>query len=265
MNQTASDIKKILKTVWQNLPLWCPIMGSHIHRLGIVRVCIGALGMYLSVPVFMIVHAVVIQGLMRWIIFPVLEFDGLTTRQFIILDRYRVSGLSVVDKFHCLFCGWVNGICTFLDHQVDRIAGTPLALGTSRRTILAVTCLAYTLPAVIIQTLFFFIYNYVIAAPLDLDKVYYGSLIRQYCMAKPYASSHPLWARRFLTYQKISWAALGLALRQIESAWCPIRHFETMENAVFPDHHQLFFEPHQVDQLRRFLGRHRTVLERKID
>jgi hypothetical protein len=247
------------------LPLWCPIMGSHIQRLGVTRVVIGAIGMYLSIPVFMIVHAIVIQLFLRWAIYPFLGLGHLTTEKFLILDRYKVRGLSAIDKFHCLFCGWVSGICTFLDHIVDLISNTPRTITPFKRIILALVCMTYTLPALMIQTCFFFIYNYLIAAPLRLEKVYYGPLIKQYCFVEPYARKHRVWTRRFLTYQKISWRALGLALKQIESAWCPIKHFEKMGNVTFPDHHKLFFEPDKVDELRRFLCQHGTALERKLN
>lgn len=253
------------QSVWQNLPLWCPIMGSHIHRIGLLRVFVGAVGMYLSVPVFILVHAVVIQIVFRWIIFPVLGLGSLSTEQYIILDRYKVEGLSWIDKLHCLFCGWVNGICTFLDCRVDLISSCPIPLTRFKKAILTLVCLVYTVPAVMVQLLFFLVYNYLIAAPLELEKVYYGPLIHCYCFKNPYAQKHRPWARRFLVYQKISWQALGAALKQIESAWCPIKHFERMEKGIYPNHHRLFFEPHQVGALRRFLRRHKTVLDRKLD
>jgi hypothetical protein len=64
----------------------------------------------------------------------------------------------------------------------------------------------------------------------------------------------------YLLYQKISWTALERALEQIESAWCPIKHFERMESVIYPPHHKLFFEPHQILQLHAHLLEHGTVL-----
>lgn len=255
MNLAPGSIKK----TWQNLPLWCPIMGSHIHRLGVCRVCLGALGMYLSIPMFVIVHGVVIHGLLGWVVYPILGFDRLNTGRFIILDRYKIKGLSAVDKLHCLFCGWANGVCTFLNHSVDLISQAHHPLTRGKRTMLALICGAYTLLALPIQILFCFVYNYLIAPPLNLEKVYYGGLIRRYFYSQPYGRSHPPWARRFLTWQKVCWAGLDLALGHIESAWCPIRHFEKMNNVVYPDHHKLFFKPHQIHELRSFLKQYGSV------
>jgi hypothetical protein len=258
------DRRKIdfLRAAWEKLPLWCPILGSHIHRLGFLRVMVGAIGMYASIPVFILIHAVTIQLIMRLVVYPIFNLGTLNTKNFIILDRYKVEGLSAVDKFHCLFCGWANGIYTFLNDRTDRISETLPPLGRPQKVLLGCVCLSYILPSVIIQTLLFFIYNYLIASPLRLEKVYYGPLVRQYQRNSAYAEQYGPWGRRFLVYQKITWTALGLALRQIESAWCPIKHFEKMTNIVYPDHHRLFFEPHQIDELRRFLSEHGTVLAR---
>lgn len=219
--------------------------------------------MYLSIPVFMLIHAITIQIMLRWIVYPLLRLDRLSTKKFIVMDRYKVNGLSFIDKFHCLFCGWANGMYTFLNNRVDFISQNPQSLGPIKTAIMGFFCVIYTPPALFIQFLQFFIYNHLIAAPLELEKVYYTPLINQYHTDSTYAIKHKTWPRRFLIYQKITWAALGLALRQIESAWCPIKHFEEMEDFVFPDHHKLFFEPHQIDELRDFLSTNGTVLDKK--
>lgn len=253
----------LTKRQWQRLPLWCPIMGTHLHRLGFLRVATGALGMYLSIPVFMLVHIFVIQLVLRLAVFPLLDLKYPGTRRFIILDRYKVKGLSVVDKFHCLFCGWVNGICLFLDNQTDFLSTHRSLPSVGKRGFFVLLGLIYTPAALSIQLVFFLIYNYLIAVPLELEKVYYTELILRYFRQTPYAAGHSPWTRRFLTYQKITWQGLSVALKQIESAWCPIRHFEKMNGVRYPDHHKLFFEPQQIDALRRHLALHGSVLSKE--
>lgn len=233
-------------------------MGSHIYRLGFIRVLIGAIGIYLSIPVFLLIHAIVIQVLLKFVVHPFLNLGDLATHRFIVLDRYKVSGLSIIDRLHCLFCGWANGLNTLLNYTVDTISKGQIKICIFQKTILYLLCLLYLPSALIVQTCFFFIYNLLIAAPLSLEKVYYGSLIRTHINS--YARSFSGSARLFLVYQKISWAALGLALKQIESAWCPIRHFEKMEGVIYPDHHRHFFEPDQIEQLRTHLMEYGTVL-----
>ncbi|MFH1356368.1 MAG: hypothetical protein ABII18_04460 [bacterium] len=263
MNESYRVAEQYLEKAWNNLPLWCPIMGSHVRRLGFLRVFIGAVGMYLSIPVFMLVHTFVVTLALRYIIHPFLNMGDVQTQNFIIMDRYKVKGLSAVDTFNCLFCGWANGMCTLINRSVDRISENPQKINLFYQFIVATLCAIYTIPALVIQTIFFYIYNYLIATPLKLEKVYYEEIIQKYFVDSDYASVHGSWTKGFLRYQKVTWSALGQALRQIESAWCPIKHFERSEDVVYPDHHKLFFEPDQIDELRYFLRNHKTVLERK--
>lgn len=251
-----------MRGLFENLPVWCPIMGNHIRRLGIIRVAIGAAGIYCAVPLFLVLHVVVVGLLVQRIIIPMTGMKRVDSKKYIILDRYRVEGLARIDKLHCLFCGWANGICTLLHDLTDAIARNPIKLTLFKRITVILCCVLFIPPALIIQVTFFFIYNYIIAAPLRLEKVYYGDLIKKYLGQTGYAVRHKPWARLFLGYQKIIWTGLGLALRYIESAWCPIRHFERSEGTVYPDHHQLFFEPHQIDQLREYLKDHPDVSKR---
>ncbi len=263
MNETYRLAEQYLQKTWNNLPLWFPIMGSHVRRLGFLRVLIGALGMYLSIPVFMLVHTFVIGLMVRWIVCPFLGLEDFSSRNYIIVDRYKVKGLSAIDKFNCLFCGWANGMCVLLNEFVDKISEQPQKLGLFYKTALFILCLVFTIPALVFQTAFYFIYNYIIAESLRLKKVYYKELIEEYFTENKYALKHAPLARGFIRYQKVTWMALSQALRQIESGWCPIKHFERMESVVYPAHHKLFFEPHQVDQLRHFLTQHTSVLERE--
>ena len=39
-------------------------------------------------------------------------------------------------------------------------------------------------------------------------------------------------------------------IEQIESAWCPLRHYERREGIVYPAHHARFFGADTIDDLR---------------
>jgi len=80
-----------------------------------------------------------------------------------------------------------------------------------------------------------------------------------------FARSYHGVARLYLVYLKATWVSLGHSLEKIESAWCPIKHFERKEGVVYPKHHKIFFEPHQVRELHEYLSEYGTVLAKRDD
>ncbi len=234
-------------------------MGCHLQRLGIIRLLIGVVMMYLTIPVFLLIHGAVVVLMLKWMIFPLLGIVHIRTKNYIVIDRYKVQGLSGLDTFNCLFCGWVNGVCTFLNAAVDTISENPRQLGMVSKIFLFILLAIYTLNSLVIQTLLHISYNAFIALPHGLKTVSYLDVIREVRSDKGYARNHKSLAKQFIIYQKITWKALNYALEQIECAWCPIKHFETMESVVYPAHHKLFFEPDQVEELKEFLKEHGTV------
>jgi hypothetical protein len=54
-----------------------------------------------------------------------------------------------------------------------------------------------------------------------------------------------------------------MALEQIESSWCPLKHFERREGIVYPDHHKKFFGPDEIEAMRQTLMNEGSVSYRK--
>jgi hypothetical protein len=246
-------------------PIIHTILKIHLKRLGLARVVIGALGMYVTIPAFLLIHVAVVTIIAQGILFPLLKINTIHTRNFIILDRYKVKGLSRIDTFNCLFCGWVNGICTFLNKTTDEISNNQQKLPLYAKAVILLTILSYTLPGLFIQTSMHLWSNYLIMAPLRLKKISYRSIIDEISKCYKTSTSYSQLGRYYLTYQKITWVALERALEQIESSWCPIKHFEQMESTIYPQHHRLFFKPDQITKLHKHLIEHGTVLTGKRD
>lgn len=246
-------------------PILLTIMKIHLKRLGIFRVVIGVMGMYLTIPVFLLVHGVVVTIILQRIVLPLLHVNHVFTKNFIILDRYRVKGLSTIDTLNCLFCGWANGICTFVNHVIDKIGRKPQDFTPFSKIITFTLILLYTLPGLIVQTFVYLLNNHVIAASLHYRKISYRKELKKILATRDFASSYSKPARLYLIYQKMTWVALESALEQIESAWCPIKHFERMDSAIYPPHHKLFFEPDQIHELHAYLIRYGTVLSGRTD
>lgn len=237
------------------------IMRVHIKRLGLLRVVIGALGIYLTIPAFMVIHGAVVVFILRRVVFPLLSLDNLRTENHIILDRYRVEGLSFMDKFNCLFCGWANGICTLLNRTVDAVSERRTDLPVHSQFIFALLMALYVPPAILLQIPMHLLTNHVIASALRFEKISYRVILREVLRGYPIDASHNSVVRIFLIYQKVTWIALERALEQIESSWCPIKHFERMDSVTYPLHHKRFFEPEQIRDLHDYLLEHGTVLK----
>ncbi len=243
-------------------PILHTIMKVHIKRLGLGRVILGAFGMYVTIPVFFLIHGFVIHVLVMKILLPLCNEKNIEAKNFIILDRYKVSGLSRIDAINCMFCGWVNGLCTLFNHTLDELSKNAHDVTFVARLLIYLIILLYTLPGLVIQTIMHLWTNTMVAAPLRLEKISYRAITKEVLATYAIDSGYSQAARWYLSYQKITWTALERALEQVESAWCPIRHFERMESVVYPPHHKLFFEPEQIADLCVYLSEHGTVLSR---
>src|SRR5690606_5476254 len=107
--------------VTRGLPLWFPIFGSHVRRLGLVRTALGAGPRSIGIPMFVALHVGTAAYALHFIVAPSLGLETIRARNYIILDRYKVRGLSAFDKFNCLFCGYANGLCTLLSARLDQL------------------------------------------------------------------------------------------------------------------------------------------------
>jgi len=78
-----------------------------------------------------------------------------------------------------------------------------------------------------------------------------------------YASQFPTPIRITLCFYEAFTKSLESNLEQIESAFCPIKHIERVEN-VTSDHHKNFFERDEINKMRKQLTKDGTVSNRKM-
>ena len=57
--------------------------------------------------------------LYQWTCFPVYRIPRVKRRDFVIYDRHHLGYLNIIEKFHCLYCGYANGLVAY----VAEIAG----------------------------------------------------------------------------------------------------------------------------------------------
>ncbi|MEN8141347.1 MAG: hypothetical protein ABFR97_09015 [Thermodesulfobacteriota bacterium] len=238
-------------------------MGSHMERLGSLRVLAGAVAMYLSIPNFILFHTLLLFLLLQCVVSPLLGLDKIRLRDRIILDRYRVEGLAWIDKFNCCFCGFANGQSVFLAQKIAQVNSFGGQIAWWKKLIVAAVLLP-CLPLLIVVHLIgiSLIYNLLVAPILGMHRLS-GRYVWLRLRREGYGERFPWlgWlAIRLFKYFSIQ---LDNALEQIESAWCPIRHLEQGAADVYPPHHKNFLEAGQTAELREILLTDGTVSPRK--
>ena len=242
--------------------LMYPIVGSHIERVGWLRVLAGGLSMYTCIPFLIIFHVTTAVFLYQWLFRPLFGTRRVRWADHVILDRHRIEGIPKIDRFNCLFCGYANGLCTMINTEVDQISALPGPRGVFSTVGVALAALIL-LPLVVFAELSLqIIYNIMVSRPLGMHRVSVAEASR-ILGDDDYAAQMPAWLRAFVRTYKSTWLRFSMALEQIESSWCPLTHFERREGIVYPEHHRKFFGPNEIDAMRATLSTTGTVSARK--
>lgn len=246
----------------RDFSLMLPIFGSHVRRIGWVRTVIGGFSMYLCIPTLIVTHLTSSLVLYQWIVRPLFGTRRLPWKDFIIIDRHRIEGIPAFDRFNCMFCGYANGVCTLINKELDQFDEIRGDIGTGKQILLALALILMIPWGLISELSHQIIYNLLVSRPLGMHRVSRkeaGAVLEEH----GYASQFSPITRQFLRGSKSGALRFAMALEQIESAWCPLTHFERREGIVYPDHHKNFFGPNEIDAMRQTLMTEGTVSPRK--
>lgn len=217
--------------------------------------------MYLFIPVLIIVDLTFTVLAYQWIIRPILRTKRLRWRDFVILDRHRISRLSLLDQFNCLFCGYANGLCTLINREIDQIHETTIERSSAKGACLMVALLAMIPTWLFLEMSFQLVYNLMVSRPLGMHRISIKEALDTLRQHR-YGEQHRPLTRIPLLTAKGTFLRLAMALEQIESSWCPLRHFEEREGIIYPEHHTRFFGPDEIDAMRTVLLSKGTVSDR---
>ena len=223
---------------------------SQIRSHGWARCLVGGGTMYFSIPSFIVLNLTVVVALFGWLLLPLFRLPSVSWADHVFLDRGRIANLFWLDRLNCQFCGYANGLCTMLNVQLDRLAGASPNAGGLRWGLAGVAAVA-TAPLWAAFDLYTvrFLYDLVISRCLRMHRFSRAEGAALLAEAN-YAGQLPGPARFVLRQWKSSALALESLLEQIESAWCPLRHFETRAGVVYPRHHTNFFGADSIEGLR---------------
>ncbi len=53
-------------------------------------------------------------SLYQWICFPVYKIPQVRRADYIVMDRHRLQYLNVIERLHCVYCGYANGLLAYV-------------------------------------------------------------------------------------------------------------------------------------------------------
>ena len=222
----------------------------------------GGLSMYLCIPMLITMCLTSILVVYQWLFRPLLGAPRLRWKDYVVIDRQRIEGIPAFDRLNCVFCGYANGICTMINKELDQFDSTSRVMGAGRHALI-MALLVVTSPLMLFYELNVqIIYNLLVSRPLGMQRVSMTEA-RQVLEADGYASGYPAVSRALIGAAKSVMLRFALALEQIESSWCPLRHYERREGIVYPEHHKRFFGPDEIEAMRHVLLTEGTVSDRK--
>ena len=238
------------------------IFGSHVERIGWLRTLVGTLPMLLAIPWLIMTHTLLVVVFYQWLVRPLLGAPRVRWADYVIIDRHRITELTWIDRFACLFCSYANGITTMGNQELDYASNQPGPVAGWKRPLLALLSVAYLPVYVVYEFHFQVVYNLLASPLLGLHRVSFGeaaTMLRH----QQYAASRDGLFRTWLRLMKNASLRFAMGLEQIESSWCPLRHFETRKGVVYPEHHKRFFGPDELEQMREVLRTTGTVSARR--
>lgn len=242
------------------IPIIWNIFGSHVKRLGFIRVAFGGTCMYLSLPFFVMVHITGLMLLVEQVFIPLYALHPRRIADYVIIDRYKIAGLTFMDKVNCAFCGYANGSIHYLNVWLDEVAAAASRISLRQKLVSLPVLLLY-LPVLIVTqwVTLHIIYELLVATPLGLRSLSAEPAKRQLGELPAYADTTS-WFMRVVRFEKRFIIRLAYALSQIEAGWCPLKHLEARPGVEYPDHHRHFYARDEVDRMLVTLVDHGSVL-----
>lgn len=250
--------------IWEKTSLIPTIATLHAKRIGWTRVYIGGFSMYLSIPVWILIHTIVSALCFLGFISPLLRLPKIDISKYLVMaDRALIKELYYIDRLNCEFCSYANGLTTLINAEIDLLAAWE-GQKDIITWILLLPAFILAVAVALISEIFCIriVYDHLIAGMLGLHTSRFGEIYSQ-LLTDGYAKQFNRVGRHSLIFVKTVFLRLERLLEQIESSWCPIRHLKKEKEFQYPKHHENFYEHDQIDRMRFALESEGTVSKKK--
>jgi len=217
--------------------------------------------MYMVIPSIIIIYAFS-ATLFRFLAHYLFGARVELWKNHIIIDRNRIKHLCLIDRINCTYCGFANGVTNLMIYQIDEISRNSKALNWWKYLIFLPFILVHILVIVILEITCQLAYNIIISRALKYKRISIKEASRNMSNIK-YAPHIPYLLKIFLGIYRNQWYRMDNNLQEIESSWCPIRHYERQNKVKYPDHHKRFYTPGKLYYMEKTLEKEGTVLNRK--
>jgi hypothetical protein len=247
----------------EKLSEWFPVFGSHVKRIGLFRTFIGGVPMYVSIPFFALFHLFCLFIFTTLILQPLLGLRKLQFKNYVIIDRHKITELPWFDRLNCMYCGYANGLATFFEARLSQIELWEGSLGFGKKIMLFLGLLIYFPFSLLNKIDHKITYELLISRPLGLHRLSTkDARLELECWDKG-ANKKTGFVHNIIRNERIFSMKINMALEQIESSWCPIKHADVRSEVIYPKHHENFLERHEIQKMKDILQSDGTVSIRK--
>jgi hypothetical protein len=267
MNETPSH--KLTQEAQRNslitkkFPEWFPVFGSHVIRIGLFRTFIGGVPMYLSLPIHALFHLFCLYIFSNLILQPLLKLKKLQFKNYIIIDRHKIVDLPWFDRINCVYCGYANGLATFFEARLDQVELWKGELSFSKKIILFFGLVIYIPFSYLHKLDHLMVYDFLVSRPLGLNRLSKKDAALQLKSPDNNTNIHTGLIYKIIHNERIFSLKFTNSLEQIESSWCPIKHYDERSEVVYPRHHENFLAQHEIQKMKEILQRDGTVSQKK--
>lgn len=250
--------------LWEKTSVIPTIATIHAKRIGWTRVYIGGFSMYLSIPIWILMHTIVSALCFLGFVSPLLRLPKIDVSKYLVMgDRALIKELYFIDRLNCEFCSYANGLTTLINAEIDQLAAWHGQKDIVTWILLLPAFLLATLATLVTEIFCIrLVYDHLIAGMLGLHTSRFGVIYSE-LYRDGYAKQFNFLGRHTTLFVKTVFLRLEKLLEQIESSWCPIKHIKKTKEYQYPKHHENFYEQDEVYRMRMSLDSDGTVSKKK--
>jgi hypothetical protein len=221
------------------------IFESRVRELGIRRSIMGAFSIYTSIPFLVLFHAVCICSF----VVPVamlLKLNKYKQTQFIVIDRYKLKSLSLIDKLNCAYCDYANGIATYYRYKIKEYFEYSGSINWWKKVIIYTLYQPYIVTLTVYRWHAKYLYEDFVFPSMDHRPLSVIQAVKKIGGSKHAFKANNDVIARLLKKERVFSFILSDGLSAIESYWCPIRHY-IEEGKIYSEMHKLYFDPRKSD------------------
>jgi len=221
------------------------IFESRMRELGLKRSIIGAFSIYLSFPFFVFFH---VFGICLFVapVAVLLKLNKYRQNQFIVIDRYKMKSLSLIDKFNCAYCDYANGVATYYEYKIEEYFEYSGGINWWKKIIIYALYLPFIASVTVYRWHAKYLYEDVVFPIIQHRPLSVMQAVRNIGDIKRAFKANNNLIAQLLRKERVFSVILGDGLSAIESYWCPIKHYIDV-GKIYPERHKQYFDPCKRD------------------